>query len=647
MPSTIPRVGPAARVLLIATALASLLEIEGILRTGAWPGDAAGSTALVLATLSLNLSFCGLFLLLARLPRVLLGARLPTPGPLLLKLAGGTFFVGALASHIVDTTLYVRLYPAIHLALGLCKICSITWAVFWLVAARRAPSVPGRAGLLTCGAAILLALPAAHLVLGAREDARAVLLGHGSAGARLGRLLSAASDLDGDGYGWLMTHADVAPLDPTVSHPSGCDIKPTTQASASTGKAGPLSSSAANKRSFVLVVVDALRADHALGTDLGRQLMPVLNQVATFGTSFKNTYAAASWTMPSIYSLMSGRWPWAVAWVSTSITVDNKVIYRGVPTTWPRIWAGAYVATPASDRHPTLAELFTRAGYKTGVFPVQENLLKSFGLTRGFADYDNGVWKRFNKSGNRPTGDHEVTRALHYIKAAAGQPFFTFVHLYDAHNPYLSPHSPQGGDTPLDRYRAALRSSDRQLGRLIHGLQQLGVAGSTILAVTGDHGEEFGDHGGGHHGTSLYEELIRVPMLVAGPDIPRRQVDAPISLIDLAPTLVELAGLPPQSTFQGQSLLPLMRGQPQPARTLFSETVYKGIHEQYAAILGRHKLIWDRPGGYRELFDLQADPAEMDNLIERDEVRAASLMKELCAALATRGGLAVNPRGSE
>ncbi|MCA9542659.1 MAG: sulfatase, partial [Myxococcales bacterium] len=170
-------------------------------------------------------------------------------------------------------------------------------------------------------------------------------------------------------------------------------------------------------------------------------------------------------------------------------------------------------------------------------------------------------------------------------RAQARAPFFAWVHLFDPHQPYvLPPGTATTDDSDLARYRAEVIYTDLQIARLFRALETTGLLDRTIVVVTADHGDEFGDHGGQYHSTSLYDELIRVPLIVRVPGLPPRVVDEAVSLLDIAPTALDLLGVPAPATFEGRSLKPLLRGEPFAAKAVHAEIAYKDFHRQYARI---------------------------------------------------------------
>jgi arylsulfatase A-like enzyme len=206
------------------------------------------------------------------------------------------------------------------------------------------------------------------------------------------------------------------------------------------------------------------------------------------------------------------------------------------------------------------------------------------------------------------------------------------------------------------RYDAEIAFTDQQLGVLFDAIDRLGLAEDTVVAVTADHGEGLMDHGELHHGTQLYEEQLRVPLLVRFPrTLPAgRVVEGPVSLLDLVPTLLALLGVEPPAgdPMQGRNLVPVMEGREEvdPTLPLFlfrpDNTEIPG--EQYAVRRGDWKLIRG-PGPQRELFHLGTDPREREDRSAAESERVAELERELEGWLRehTRPDTAPDPVSSE
>jgi arylsulfatase A-like enzyme len=232
--------------------------------------------------------------------------------------------------------------------------------------------------------------------------------------------------------------------------------------------------------------------------------------------------------------------------------------------------------------------------------------------------------------GNRPTGGQErpssrqlVDVALRALQVERDEPLFMWIHFLDPHEPYLAHEEFPFGELPIDLYDSEVAFTDQQIGRLLGQLEERGRLDRTIVVLTSDHGEEFQDHGGIGHAKTLYEELIRVPLIVHVPGFTPTRVPQAVSHLDVAPTVLALAGVPVPEAFTGRVLPATATGfEPQPSRPIFAHTQRKAskrsvLHENW-------KLIVDRRAGSEQLFQIAEDPQELhDRSNSHPEVRDA------------------------
>ena len=391
---------------------------------------------------------------------------------------------------------------------------------------------------------------------------------------------------------------------------------------------------------LLLIVVDTLRADHLAAYGYTAGETPQLTQLAQEGTRFETAYAPSATTGPTHAGLFTGQHP-------RSVGVRRN-------------------AVPLADAHETLAERLAAAGWDTAAVVSSFPLHRKFGFDQGFASYDDAfdpvrasVRHTSYEGIPVPEGfdrraDATSDRALAWLADRQEQrrPFFLYVHYFDPHEPYSAPARYQrrfavGKGATLRQQAAALYDAevaftDAEIGRLLAGLAALGFADDTLVVLTGDHGEGLFEHGHLFHDVHLYEEAVRVPLLLRGPGLARGSVvEAPVSLLDLLPTLLELLGLPPPpADGAGSSLVPLLngRGGASPQRSLVLERreftsarvgTVRVAGEQLALRRGRWKYIEAPLEGRRELYDLLEDPGERRDLHEREPALVAQLSAEL------------------
>ncbi|HKR66561.1 MAG TPA: sulfatase-like hydrolase/transferase, partial [Thermoanaerobaculia bacterium] len=347
----------------------------------------------------------------------------------------------------------------------------------------------------------------------------------------------------------------------------------------------------------LLITLDTFRADR-----LGKGATPTLDALAANGVRFQNAMSSVPLTLPSHATILSGVLP----------------PHHGVRNNG----AGSFPADRA-----TLATLLSQKGYRTAAFTGAFVLDHRFGLNRGFDLYDDEIPRDPNLGDHLEAerrGDVVADRALQWLSQQDARPFFAWVHLYDAHFPY----------TPPDPYRAKFASSpydgeiafvDAQVQRLLAFLDERKLRENTIIVIAGDHGEALGEHGELTHGLLLYEPTLRVPLVIAAPDVERNVVKTPVSLADLAPTIASLANAPFTTAVDGRDLSSALREHREPTSAdLYAET-------EYPAVYGWSPLAAMRRGDFKyiaapapELYDVAKDPGETRNVLtdERRVMRA-------------------------
>jgi choline-sulfatase len=390
----------------------------------------------------------------------------------------------------------------------------------------------------------------------------------------------------------------------------------------------------------VLVSVDTLRAD-ALGTYGGPLPTPTFDRLAAEGVVFERAFAPTPATAASHATLFTGQEP-----QRHGLLRNGESLAAGV--------------TP-------LAEVFRGHGYATAGFVSSFVLDPRFGWSRGFDRYDADIaeagatlgkskpypgafWsaERFGGFDRRATATTDAARR--WLEKAP-EPFFLFVHYFDPHGPYVPPAvfadraasivvpldgrelpnvAPAQLEQLIRRYHGEVLYTDDSLAALLEAARR-GRMRPTVVAVTADHGEGLGQHRWLEHAVHLYDEQVHVPLLLSAPGLlpAGRRVATPVALADVAPTLLELAGLPAPTPIDGRSLAAAARGEslaPRPifgVRRLVSEEVGWDRGVKLSVRDGRWKYIWasDAP---HELYDLDADPAERRNVLaEHADVAAA------------------------
>ena len=356
--------------------------------------------------------------------------------------------------------------------------------------------------------------------------------------------------------------------------------------------------------SVILITMAAVRADH-LGTyGSSRSTTPALDRFARRSVRFRRAYAQGADTFPSFSSLMTGHLPSEVTWEQP-------------------------FEPPVSGENVTLAEILDRAGYDTGAVTPHPSFDDRWGLPQGFRHHDNSP--AIDNHDNRGIVSARVERKSEAMLPALRPPFFFWAHFDDPHAHYMPRPVNRFGERDVDLYDGELADTDAQIGKLLRWIKANG-RGPTIVVVCAAHGEEFGEHGGQYHGTTLYEETVRVPLMIRVPGARPRVVHDPVSLVDVLPTLLDLLRIPPPQGLAGRSLGPIFTGRPlpDPDRPVVSEATQ--LAWKRMALRGRWKLIHDDEHDTWELYDLSRDPRELRNRFNLEPGEVRDLTQVLRAA---------------
>jgi arylsulfatase A-like enzyme len=338
--------------------------------------------------------------------------------------------------------------------------------------------------------------------------------------------------------------------------------------------------------SVLLVVVDSLRADHLSCYGYARPTSPAIDAFAARSLRFARAYAQATWTLPSVTTLMTGLYP-----------PTHRVEF---PT----------IKVP--EGLTLLGERFRAAGYRTGGIVTTNFVGGTFRMNQGLETFDESLAPIADTTS---TGAAAVDKALAFVDGTGGAPFFLFLHLFDPHVEYKPPDGfRRFGDAPVDLYDGEIAYTDREFGRLVDALADRGVLARTVVVLTADHGEEFYEHGINEHGTTLYEMALHVPLIASVPGRPGEVVTDVASLVDVAPTLLKLAGLPPDPAHEGRDLLASPPTDPRSFARLLVNTSRWTPAALVGVLTPEWHLIDDRKEGTRELYRLSRDPNEERNL---------------------------------
>jgi arylsulfatase A-like enzyme/Flp pilus assembly protein TadD len=362
--------------------------------------------------------------------------------------------------------------------------------------------------------------------------------------------------------------------------------------------------------SLVVVTIDTLRPDHLRCYGYSKIETPSIDSIAKSGVLFENAVTQTPLTPPSHASIFTGLYP-------------TKHHVRDT---------GGFILQPSST---TLATILQQHGWDTAAFVSSSVLKKLFGFNQGFAIYDDqmpkpaGNSRDFLADPERPAGA-TVDRALRWLKAQSGKPYFVWVHLYDPHLPYQppAPFRQQYRDRPYD---GEIAYADHELARLFDAVRKKSPSDKTLIAVLSDHGESLGEHGEYSHGVFLYDATLRIAFLLAGPSVPAGlRVKEQARAIDFLPTVLDLMGGRTPDSVQGVSLTPAFASKKVPTVISYAETLYPKINMGWAELRAIRTNRWKYIRAPKpELYDLAQDPAEATNVIQGHAAEVQKLEAQL------------------
>ncbi len=395
------------------------------------------------------------------------------------------------------------------------------------------------------------------------------------------------------------------------------------------------------RANIILAVIDALRPDHLGCYGYSRETSPNIDRTAREGVIFTNAISQASWSWPSVASLFTSLYP-------SQHQVTNPFGY------------------PLKNSLTTLAEILKSEGYITGAISNNAGISKLYQFDQGFDSFN----EKCTDAWRWKSAECMTSQILPWLEKNYNSPFLLYLHYMDPHAPYnppsvlkemlnkIPPDPPfskggrgdlvalsnrkevvedaysTSGEDDIDRiisyYDGEIRYVDYYLGKLLSKLKELGIDDNTLLIVMADHGDEFFEHGRIGHIHTVYEELINFPLIFRYPDLfPRGKiVKGVVRSIDIAPTILDVAGIPKFKDIEGVSLLPLLSGKDQDLKlTAFSETGKLKDRGKISLRSKRCKLISDYSASKIELYDLQGDPYETRNLAAEEFELVGDLLK--------------------
>jgi arylsulfatase A-like enzyme len=519
----------------------------------------------------------------------------------------------SLLCYRADATVLPGLYDPMHHALALGAFLSMELFVLGALTWAR-PHLPAPRAVRWAFVGVLLGVTGVRALARIGEDPALTFMAleRTRIQSKLLKVARSLVDRDGDGYSPILGGGDCDDNDP-LRHPGALDLPENGIDEDCSGAdlrledlapPAPAPPPLAETRPYpvLLITIDALRADHVGAYGYARPTTPSLDALAAEAWRFERAYAQSNNTAASIPSLVTGRYPSSSPW-----SYDHPK---------QRAPGWAYVT---DEGNVTLAELLRDAGYRTGLF-IDRPILLELGLGQGYTATADAA--------------DSAARLAAFAREPASGPWHAWLHLYHPHAPYSAHERFDFGQTDLDRYDGEIAAADAEVGALFDALRKAGKWDDTIVVVTADHGEEFRDHGGTQHATTLYEELVRVPLIVKLPGLGARTVRQPVELVDVLPTILQVIGRPGPAWLDGRSLLRELDATDGEA-TAYTEK-YNGQVWMSALVKDDWKLIAHRRDRFFELYDLGADPREQRNLAGDEPGRLKRLRMELDTLAARR-----------
>lgn len=376
------------------------------------------------------------------------------------------------------------------------------------------------------------------------------------------------------------------------------------------------------------ILIDTLRPDHLGCYGYERDTSPNIDKIAEEGIVFTDFYTVCPWTNPSIACLFTGLYPQAVF----PPALHPKALKQRLP-----------------KELETLAEILRKEGYQTCALVDHPSISKQLGYHRGFDEYTELFFKRGWHQWLGTKASNFLTDLSEILDKCRDNPFFIYLHLIYPHQPYSPPPpydeffgegfktiNPEEKEGVINRYDGEIKYTDELIGDIFLDLKARNLLNQTYIIMTADHGEGFWEHGLWEHGNSLFNELLKVPLIIyppGGRSAEPAKVDNMTSFVSLFPTIMDFANIKKYPKADGQSLMKYLKGKisKDNKKMIYGESPHSVYINAVSCQTERYKFIYHprRPiinfsrakndilsNQFIELFDIKEDPAEKNNLSE-------------------------------
>jgi arylsulfatase A-like enzyme len=557
-----------------------------------------------------------------------LARRRPELGRAAVLVWGVGLFSTALIAQLANQRFYVGLYPEIHGALAL-TTAILTIALLWWMGCLRNPRPEAMVAIA------LLALVAgvsggvhAHRTLTEQQRLLGAILREATIGREALSLTWAATDRDGDGHSPVFGGGDCDDADAS-SHPGAPEVagngvdedcmsgdlpvrQPPRERKDQRPPPTPAKPTRETLPDILLFSVDALRADRLPCKSSVKSNTPSMDRVVARGTCFSNAYVSSTSSATSLPAIAAG------------------VYFSNL---YPEVKAGGS-ASPR-DVPPTRTFLNDLADHGYRVIATVPRSFRGYFQDRGIE------W-------SAPSGlsTPNLAALLRQVEDGPDAPLALWFHHMDAHLSYslefLKEFQGTGPNAEVNRrYDAGVARVDRDLRTLLEWQLGRSRLDDTVVVITADHGEELSEHGGFGHARGLYEEVLRVPLIISLPGRAKRVVHERVGIVDLVPTLREFVGLEPDERSDGVSLVPFLEGRPLSHPPVYAENFLSSKNR--AVVRGDWKLIHNLQGNVYELYNIREDPLEQNNRVDADPSRLSAL-QNLLAVCSAEGCKGIDPQ---